>query len=179
MTNGKRDTIKQDLSKEERRIAGAVAQYAAVGPEWLAPPSDDSELGLDSTKLVSLASELRKLFPSAHKKLTVSNLIRNPNIRGIASLILSQEDSETNGRVESRLRSTSQKWKAKAEEAYGKGRVESVLPTFPVQEGVLYRSADLESLYIQHVILRLRDDINTEALEHAWKTLMATHEILR
>ena len=57
--------------------------------------------------------------------------------------------------------------------------VERVLPTFPVQDGVLYRSSDLTTLYVQHVVLELQESTNLEKLKSAWKEVVRKCEILR
>lgn len=167
------------LSKEESQIADAVARLTAVSRVDLTPFSDLFELGFDSTKLVRLASDLKRVFPNARKSVTASNLVQNPTIEKIAAVMTSGESAKTDGYNESYVALISQKWKAKVEKAYGLEKVEKVLPTFPVQEGVLYRSADLEFLYVQHVVMNLNDGIDIERLKNAWKAVMDAHEILR
>ena len=70
-------------------------------------------------------------------------------------------------------------WRPEVEETYGTEKVEQVLPTFPVQDGVLYRSADLSTLYIQHVVLKIHSGVDMQKLKRSWVALVSQHEILR
>lgn len=167
------------LSNEESQVAKAVADFTAITPSQLHPSSNLFELGLDSTGLVQLASKLRKILPHAQKQLVVGNLICNPTIEGVVSLIGTQESIQMKNARQSVIKSFSHKWRGRVEEAYGKETIENIYPTFPIQDGVLYRSTDISALYIQHVILEIKDGVDVEMLKTAWETVGRIHEILR
>ncbi|KAI5124379.1 hypothetical protein M0805_008982 [Coniferiporia weirii] len=166
------------LDDVERKIADIVARFTAVPRERLTPLSNLFELGLDSLKIVRLGSELRTLSgPGSF--VSVSNLMRHPTVEGLATLIKAGQSSETETERESFVVAFSMQWKQEIEETFGMEMVESVLPTFPVQDGVLYRSSDFKTLYVQHIALKIHEDVDVERLRNAWKMTMSRHEILR
>ena len=105
--------------------------------------------------------------------------VRLPTIEGLDALLLSEQPAVIDAEGESFTEAFSRTWRPKIQEMVDLELVECVLPTFPVQDGVLYRSADLETLYVQHVLLTLNEDICIEKLKSAWEKLMVHHPILR
>ena len=69
--------------------------------------------------------------------------------------------------------------RAEVETPYPVGSVAAILPPFPVQEGVLYRSVNAPTMYVQHVLLRLAPDVSVPDLKKAWKEVVGKHDILR
>lgn len=169
----------RQLTDTESKIADAVVNYTVIPRDRLSPISNLFELGFDSLKLVRLASTLRSSFSAPSSTITIADLIQNPTIEELDALLTAKQTSTTNSDKKSFSATFEKTWRPRLKETMDLGTVESVLPTFPVQDGVLYRSADLDTLYIQHVILKLDEDILVERLKNVWERLMRHHPILR
>ncbi|MET0396637.1 MAG: non-ribosomal peptide synthase/polyketide synthase [Longimicrobiaceae bacterium] len=64
----------------------------------------------------------------------------------------------------------------------GNGRgVEDVYPVTPMQEGLLFESlfAPGTGIYVSQLVVGLRGELDPEALERAWRSAAARHEVLR
>ncbi len=64
----------------------------------------------------------------------------------------------------------------------GSGRgVEDVYPVTPMQEGLLFESlfAPGTGIYVSQLVVGLRGELDPEALERAWRSAAARHEVLR
>ncbi|THH11834.1 hypothetical protein EW145_g392 [Phellinidium pouzarii] len=175
---GNTPTSNRPLSETEARIADIVAHFTAIPREQLRPSSNLFELGLDSLKVVRLASEMRSTL-GLGPVVSVGNLVQHPTIEELATLTQGGNDNRVRASRDSYVTAFSTQWRQEIEEAVGPEKVESILPTFPVQDGVLYRSADLNTLYVQHVVLKIHEGVDTEKLKSTWATLMSHHEILR
>ncbi|MEW5928183.1 MAG: non-ribosomal peptide synthase/polyketide synthase, partial [Gemmatimonadota bacterium] len=59
--------------------------------------------------------------------------------------------------------------------------VEDVYPVTPMQEGLLFESlyAPGTGIYVGQLVAELRGDLDPEALERAWRSAAARHEVLR
>ncbi|KAL5533182.1 hypothetical protein ACEPAF_4958 [Sanghuangporus sanghuang] len=167
----------RSLNELEVNVAEIICKYAEVRKEQLIPSSNLFQLGFDSVKLVRLASEFRSLCNA--RSLSVGTIIQHPTIEGLATLLEGAQGPNQGKSSVSRVEEFAQQWRPEVEETYGAEKIEKALPTFPVQDGVLYRSADLKTLYIQHVLLRVHGGVDIEKLKSAWTALMAQHEILR
>lgn len=174
-TNGSESS--RSLNEAESKAAEIICHYVEVRREQLSPSSNLFQLGFDSVKLVHLASEFRTSYNT--RSLSVGTIIQHPTIEELARLLEGIRGTNQERPSTSRVTDFSRQWRPEVEETYGAEKIESALPTFPVQDGVLYRSADLKSLYIQHVLLRIRGNVDIEKLKSAWTALMAQHEILR
>ncbi|KAL5529265.1 hypothetical protein ACEPAG_5250 [Sanghuangporus baumii] len=167
----------RSLNETEVKVAEIICKYVEIRKEQLIPSSNLFQLGFDSVKLVRLASEFRSLYNS--RSLSVGIIIQHPTIEELATLLEGTQGPNQGKSSVSHVEEFAQQWRPEVEETYGAEKIEKALPTFPVQDGVLYRSADLKALYIQHVLLRVHGDVDIEKLKSAWTALMAQHEILR
>lgn len=163
------------LNEAEAKVAAIVTRYSEVDRAQISPSSNLFQLGFDSLKLVRFAAELRSSHDS--RSISVSGIMQHPTVEEIASLLEGTKNQKQgrSSHVDAFLR----QWRQEVEEVYGVEKVDKILPTFPVQDGVLYRSADLNTLYIQHVVLKINESVDTVKLKSAWATLMSRHEILR
>ncbi|EJD05778.1 uncharacterized protein FOMMEDRAFT_119062 [Fomitiporia mediterranea MF3/22] len=169
--------LTRELNEKEAEIAKLLSRHIDVGHAELQPSSNLFQLGFDSLKLVRLAAQLR----SSHntKSVSVGNIIQQPTIEGIAALLVDVRTAEKGISRSSGLDKFLRQWRSEVEGTYGTEKVEQVLPTFPVQDGVLYRSADLSTLYIQHVVLKIHSSVDIQKLKRSWVALVSQHEILR
>lgn len=172
----------RELSQTEKELALIVStQLGSASATQLTPFVNLMSLGYDSLKLVHLASRIRENFFNLSKSISVSDLMLAPTIEHIASLINVQQSGGTKQEFDSmtQIQSFSSKWQDSITKEYDAERVECVLPTFPLQDGVLYRSMEYNTLYIEHVTLRCAEGVALEKVHYAWQAAMARFEILR
>ena len=106
--------------------------------------------------------------------------MRSPSIKSIA-----KQCSETDGEdaVEDGgltwLGGFSEKHQSSVHHLFRKADVERVLPTLPIQNGILAQSTQFENLYVQHFLYRLKEGVNLDRPENAWKQVSGRREILR
>lgn len=106
-------------------------------------------------------------------------MMRSPSIESIA-----EQCSETNGEdaVEdgdlTQLEEFSEKHRLSVHHLFRKADMERVLPTPPIQNGILAQSTQFKNLYVQH-LYRLKEGVNLDRPENAWKQVSGGQEILR
>lgn len=173
---------KRTLNSAEMKLAELVSHYTSVSREQLTPYSNLFALGLDSLALVRLASEMRSEFGPFSAPLAIGQLIQNPTIEALSIIVekisIDSENLPTNCKV-SFTSAFEQQWRDVVGASIEASQIQAVLPTFPVQDGVLYRSSSHSNLYVQHVILRLYDNVCIKKLKDAWSDVVARHDILR
>ncbi|KAF6765264.1 hypothetical protein DFP72DRAFT_840166 [Ephemerocybe angulata] len=160
-------------SELEEAIFAVLKEY---GPSHPGPPYPDLsvfECGLDSLAVIRFTSGLKEKF---QRELSASDIMKNPLLKDIARLIQSQAKEREEFSAEQLVPLGA------AEEVYSnypQESVEMVLPPLPIQQGVVSRSSELDTLYVQHVILQCKDGISIPKLRDAWKAVISRHPMLR
>lgn len=160
----------------ERQVLEVLKPFVKLPPDVLGPHTNIFECGLDSLAIARLAANLRRSFDV---QLSPAQIMQNPAVSEIATLL---ERSLATPAVHNGASPIDEFARGLAEEVgsvYAPDAIKSLLPPFPVQEGVLYRSVNSPSMYVQHVVLRLASGTSTSGLRDAWTELVAEHEMLR
>ena len=133
--------------------------------------------GLDSMGAIQLSSDLKKVFPQA---ISPADILARPTGGDIARLL---ELPHVRGKSipihPSFVEWFSSEWLDVIRNSLPHVQVVRVLPPFPLQEGVLFRSVGSNTMYVQHVLTRCNDETSITKLRDAWKAVMKRHDILR
>ena len=163
----------------ERKVISLVSRVSGLPESQLSLASNLFECGLDSLRFSALTRALRAEFMTS--ALSAASIMQSTSIESIAELC-----SETNGEeaVEEAgdltwLDDFSKKHRSSVWQVFREADVEKVLPTLPIQDGILAQSMQFKRLYVQHFLYRLKEGVNPDRLENAWKQVFALHEILR
>lgn len=176
--------VNRQMNATEEKLVEIIRSQTTAPREQLGASSHLFELGFDSIKLIRLTSQIRSCFNALSSPISLSDIMRTPTVEAIASLLEERQRASVpsfpSSSRASPVEAFAREWKAEAESVYGPDLVESVLPTFPVQDGILYRSSGSGgTLYVQHVVMRCHGDVSVENLKTAWQATMVHHEILR
>lgn len=166
-----------DWTMQASMVREQIASLAGVEANDFDQVSSLFELGLDSIDAIKLSSRLK----GKGMKISVSTIMRNPTVEGIVGHMENfadppsdfHEGKEYDAMVkalELHIRDTGMDMSC----------VEAILPTTPLQEGML---ADMHAsefrTYFNHDVLKLRKHVNLEQLKNAWATLVEQSPILR
>ena len=138
------------------------------------------EFGFDSLKLVWLASQLRRFYRLKPQDVLLGELIYTLTIDDIVTIIDciragTREETLRKPRMLSRsLRNSLQKHMRLLVQISLR-----VLPTFSLQDGVLYHLTTDSLLYFEHALLKLHDSTSVSKFKNAWETTIKCHEILQ
>lgn len=176
--------VNRQMNATEEKLVEIIRSQTTAPREQLGASSHLFELGFDSIKLIRLTSQIRSCFNALSSPISLSDIMRTPTVEAIASLLEERQRASVpsfpSSSRASPVEAFAREWKAEAESVFGPDLVESVLPTFPVQDGILYRSSGSGgTLYVQHVVMRCHGDVSVENLKTAWQVTMVHHEILR
>ncbi|TDL27310.1 hypothetical protein BD410DRAFT_714619 [Rickenella mellea] len=170
------------LSDTEQKLIEIAACHTQVPLQHLNVASNLFELGFDSMAFIHMASQISSEF-SLSSPVTVSEVMKMPTIDKIATLIESPlfavKSRSLTSFPQSVVEDFGLRCAAEVSQAFDQDKVEAILPTFPIQDGVLYRSSGSENPYVQHVILRLQENVVTEDVKAAWVAAINRHESLR
>ncbi|KAJ3550989.1 hypothetical protein NMY22_g88 [Coprinellus aureogranulatus] len=158
----------------EEKVFTILQHHAPLCPSSAYPDLSVFECGLDSLAVIRFTSDLKEKF---HKHLSASDVMKHPLLKDIAQLIQTPSPSGNLSLVGKELVPPSVLGEIQA--AYPPGSIETVFPPFPIQQGVVSRSAELDSLYVQHVVLQCQGSISVSKLKEAWKTIISRHPMLR
>ncbi|OJT03537.1 Nonribosomal peptide synthetase 2 [Trametes pubescens] len=167
---------RREPTEVERRVLDVLKPFVKLPPDALGPHTNIFECGLDSLAIARLAADVRRTFDV---QLSPAQIMQHPAVSEIATLL---ERSLAAPALQNGASPIDEFARGLAEEVggvYAPNAIESLLPPFPVQEGVLYRSVNSPSMYVQHVVLRLASGTSTSGLQDAWTKLVAEHEMLR
>ncbi|KAG1878019.1 hypothetical protein DFJ58DRAFT_835671 [Suillus subalutaceus] len=132
-------------------------------------------LGMDSLSLARLASTLKGTF---NINITVAEIMKSPTVRGLSTrlggLVVSRPEADVPN-----IDNFSSLWMPEIRKKMPHLHIERVLPSYPIQEGVLYRSESSPTMCVQHIVMRVRDDVSIPQLHSAWKKAVADIDVLR
>lgn len=163
----------------ERRVIKHVSRICHFPESRISPASNLFECGFDSLGFSLLAQALRGEF--ATSPLSVSLIMQAPDIETIAKLY-SGADEEDHGESVvdlTWLEDFSRKHRSSAQQIFRESDIGQVLPTLPIQDGILAQSMQFDNLYVQHFLYRLKEGVELNRLEEAWRKVVERQEILR
>ncbi len=162
-------------SEIEVDVMDVIQKALDVPADLLTASTNLFAFGLDSMGAVQLSTNLKKVFPQA---ISPADILIRPTARDIAVKL---EDLHVGVKVAtpSFVERFSSEWLEIVRKALPSVPVTHVLPPFPLQEGVLFRSVGSSTMYVQHVIVRYREGTSMRRLRDAWKVVMARHDVLR
>ncbi|KAI0780914.1 hypothetical protein BD413DRAFT_608137 [Trametes elegans] len=166
----------REPTEAELSVLDAIRPYVNMSVDQLGPYTNIFECGMDSLAVARLAADLRKATGS---KISPAQIMQHPAVNEIAELLGRSPAAPSLVNGHSPIDHFASTVREEVEAVYTAEAIESLLPPFPVQEGVLYRSANEPSMYVQHVIMRLDPKTSVSALKEAWTELTTSHEMLR
>ncbi|KAG2111633.1 uncharacterized protein F5147DRAFT_93647 [Suillus discolor] len=132
-------------------------------------------LGMDSLSLARFASILRRAF---NINITVAEIMKSPTVRGLSTRLGDIVVSRPGADVPD-IDNFSSLWMPEIRKKMPHLNIERVLPSYPIQEGVLFRSESAPTMCVQHIVMRVRDDVSIPQLHSAWEKAVADIDILR
>ena len=138
------------------------------------------EFGFDSLKLVRLALQLHRFYGLKLQDVLLGELIYTLTIDDIVTII----DHIRAGTGEETLRKPRMLSRSLRNSLRKHTRLSvqislRVLPTSPLQDGVLYHPTTDSLLYFEHALLKLHDGTSASKFKDAWETTIKCHEILQ
>jgi len=171
--------ISREPTDIERNVISIISKICGLPESQLSLASNLFECGFDSLRFSTLTRALRGEFTTS--ALSVASIMQFPSIESIA-----KQCSETKGEDAVKkdedltwLEDFSEKHRSSVYQVFRKADVEQVLPTLPIQDGILAQSTQFKNLYVQHFLYRLKEGVNLDRLESAWKRVSGRQEILR
>ncbi|KAF9783958.1 hypothetical protein BJ322DRAFT_1067759 [Thelephora terrestris] len=162
----------------ESRVINHVSTICGLPVSKITPASNLFECGLDSLEFSSLAQALRREF--ANPLLSVSSIMQSPEIEAIAKLCSGVEEDLREKVVDSTwLEDFSRKYRPLVQQVFRESDIEQVLPTLPIQDGILAQSMQFDNLYVQHFLYRCKSGVDLDRLKNAWREVVQRQEILR
>ncbi|KAF9013880.1 peptide synthetase [Cyathus striatus] len=165
---------KNPASKLETDIFDILKHHTALPLETPYSELNLFECGLDSMAVIRFSTDLKTKFG---RRFSASDIMKLHTLAGVASLL--QSDLISNNTETTYVEQFAIQWKGEVQTSYGSLDIEELLPPFTVQEGVLARSADHDTLYVQHVLLRINESVSLPSLQTAWQKAVEQHPILR
>lgn len=175
-----KSSLERPLNDTECRILGLLETHMGVSiPESQRNPSlSVFTFGLDSMGVIRFCADIKQSF---NRLVAAPDIMKNPTIEGISDLL--SRPVPVPEAAESYCDSFTTKFSAEIQEAYPSSlvQVESILPCFSLQPGVLARSAEGAEIdaYVQHVVLQLHQAVDMARLKAAWEAATRRHGILR
>ena len=155
-----------------RKIQQELAALANVEVDAVKANSSIFELGLDSIDAIKLSARLK----AADMPLAVSTIMRSATIEALAGAWAQTPDTAIEElpemRFEERLEAIEQ---SLITQGIQLDRYEKVLPTTPLQEGILANIAQ----YYSYDVLELAPDVDLRQLLTSWRTVINSNPILR
>jgi len=163
----------------EQNVIRIVSGMCGLPESQLSPTSYLFECGFDSLRFGALTRALRGEFRTS--ALSVSLIMQSPSIEMIAKLC-----SEVGGEGVIKkaadltwLEDFSKQHRSSVQQVFQEAEVEQILPTLPIQDGILAQSIQFKDLYVQHFLYCLKEGVDLDRLENAWKQVSLRHEVLR
>ncbi|KAG8734468.1 Non-ribosomal peptide synthetase [Ceratobasidium sp. 423] len=163
------------LDADQHSVAEIVSRLSNTPFAQIRADSNLLECGMDSLKLSALARELRKLW--VNSRIAVTDILAAPVLSNVA-MLRQGSSRECVERADS-LAEFDRTWRATAESMFRPEDIEAVLPTFPVQEGVLFQALVSPTQYVQHFIYRIKEPVENTDLHRSWTEAIRQHPILR
>ena len=170
------DDDRVEPTDTEKKVLEVLKPFIAISVERLGPRTNLFECGMHSLAVAGFAAELRRAF---NAKISPARIMQSPVISGIAALLEAEREETAANGAPSAVDQFAAAVRADVEAAYPPNSIVAILPPFPVQEGVLYRSTNAPTMYVQHVLMRLASDVSVPKMKNAWREVVEQHDMLR
>ena len=163
----------------EQRVINIASRMCSLPESQLSLDSNLFECGFDSLRFSALTRALNGEFPAS--ALSAPSIMQSPVIKTIAKLY-SEADGEnpTKGATDlTWLEDFSKRHRPLVLGLFQETEVEQVLPTLPIQDGILAQSVQFKNLYVQHFLYRLKEGLDLDRLQNAWCKVAHLQEVLR
>ena len=163
----------------ELKVISIVSRICGLPESQISPASNLFECGFDSLKFSALTRALRGEFMTS--ALSVTSIMQSPAIEAIAKgcSVADAEDVAKEAMDLTWLDDFSKQHQPSVQQIFQENDVEQVLPTLPIQDGILAQSVQFKNLYVQHFLYRLKEGANLDRLESAWRKVAQRQGILR
>ncbi|KAF8163357.1 peptide synthetase [Crassisporium funariophilum] len=165
----------RQCTETERTIFQILQKHISLCFNEAHPQVNIFECGLDSMAMIRFITDLKDVFG---QPFSASDIMKAPRLSDIATLLHTLQTRRPR-KSHPQAILTHPAWLTAVHSVYDPRHVEAIFPPFPVQEGVLARSAGLNTLYVQHVIFRLKAHTSKSKLKDAWQSIVSRHQILR
>ncbi|KAG5652249.1 NRPS protein [Sphagnurus paluster] len=164
-------------TKLEKDIFGVLGRHTTITLSVALPGLNIFECGIDSMSVIRFAKDLKETLGY---RISASDIMSSPTLAGIASFLTDMSPSSSLMDTSAlHLKNFSKKWFKEIESNYIPSSVECLLPSFSIQEGVLSRSIEHDTMYVQHVVLSCKNNLSLSNLKRAWGTVASKHPIMR
>lgn len=163
-------------TETEQVIMEEISSISGTPIESLKPSSRLLESGLSSLQIAALTARLRSKIGDG-RALTVAQVIGSETVEGCSQLFTGTTNASSKSILD--LEAFDRDNRIHAEDIFDKNEIESVLPQFPVQPGVLFQTTQQPQGYVQHFLYKCRPGLTASEIEKAWSKAMQAHEILR
>jgi hypothetical protein len=163
-------------SETEAAVFAILKTHAPSYPGAAYPGLSVFECGLDSMAVIRFTSDLKARF---ERPFSASDIMKQPTLKEIARLAAASGATSSTQSNEDLVPAAA---RDDVYASYPTGSVETVLPPFPIQPGVVTRSTELNTLYVQHVLLKSHDKLSLDEVKNmtrAWNDVIARHPMLR
>lgn len=164
----------RQVTTEEQQVFTILQRHISLPISLPHPDINIFECGIDSMSVVSFAADLNQTLGSSP---SASAIMKAATLGSISAAI--QHMPITSPAAKTHIQNFSDEHTFEILASYKKPDVEQLLSPFTTQEGILARSADSGSSYIQHVILRPRPKISLRRIRDACESCANRLPILR
>ncbi|MCJ1439751.1 MAG: hypothetical protein MMC23_000232 [Stictis urceolatum] len=171
------DEPSRDLTPNEEAVKATILKVTKLDESQLVHNANLLRLGFDSLSIVGLILQLRKIG----FRLSVASVLSDPTIEGIATRREEAEDPSESSHVklvDAKIESSIREKIATSNHPYA---VEKILPCLPLQESLVATTMNSndEASYVNHMIFEVREDVDSDKFEQAWRSLVQHTPILR
>ena len=165
------------LNPEEEAVVNEICHVTSIDPTSFHPLTNIFEIGLDSLSAIGLSIRLRNIGYAA----TVALVMGNPIIEQLARLPRSSGSESGVSKLQERSKELEAQYRKLPSQNIELSQVAVLRPCLPLQEGLVARSinSDGDQLYVNHVVLQLGKDVDSDRLKTAWESIVNNSEILR
>ncbi|KAL0578432.1 Non-ribosomal peptide synthetase [Marasmius crinis-equi] len=159
----------------ELRVLDIIRKFYNDDKVSLSYQTNLFECGFDSLRFATLAGELRKKFSV---RIEAAEVMERPVVEDVAARLASamsedQDESKAVGPLVDKAMVDA------AEAVFSPSDIDVVLPLFPVQEGVLFKSMESPDSYVQHFVYRCAEGVDAGRVMSSWRAVLGRQQILR
>lgn len=170
LSGSHKNKVSRPCTSIEMEVFNILQKHVALHFDNPHPDMNIFETGLDSMGVIMFSTGLQKKFRAT---IPASEIMKDPRLSAIAAHLARCEYPRPQFPSETFTSF------ANLDLPYDSNHIEEVLPAFSVQEGVLARSADQDTLYVQHAIISCKKYTSLPKLKLAWTSVVQRHQILR
>jgi hypothetical protein len=166
----------REVNPVESLVIACASEICGIPETDLSPISNLFECGFDSLKFNVLTRQLRRQL--SNLSLSVADIMGAPVVDAIARLC---QSAPTKGHVfdSAWAKKFELRHRVAVEASFAPEEVQSILPSLPIQDGILAQSLRSKELYVQNFLYRLKEGVDLDHLRASWSKLVARQEILR